>query len=108
MLSTAAQSWLVYIVAAIFVVGALVNLIGPAGVRASYLRWGYPAGFRFVTAALEAAAAALMLLPATRTIGLNVGIAIMLAAIATLIRAREPLHSIPAILLAGASGLALL
>ncbi|ARR56046.1 hypothetical protein HY78_22630 [Rhizorhabdus wittichii DC-6] len=91
------QAVLGYAVAFVMATGVAVNLAGPAGIRAAYARWGYPAGFRFVTALLEALSAILIPIEATRPWGLMLAAAIMLAAIATLVRAREHLHALPAI-----------
>lgn len=90
------RSGATYAIAAVFLVGALVNLIGPGAIRREYTHWGYPESFRFVTAALEAAALVLILLPATRLVGLALGAVIMLAAIGTLFRAGQFAHAIPA------------
>ena len=90
------QIWATYAIAAVFLAGTLVNLIGPAGIRRENAHWGYPESFRFVTAALEAAALVLILIPATRVVGLALGALIMLAAIGTLFRAGQFAHAIPA------------
>lgn len=103
--SAALQPWGAYAVAAIFLIGALVNLAAPGRIREDYARWGYPAWFRFVTAGLEAVACALILAPATRIAGLALGMAILLAAIATLVRARQYAHAVPALLFLILSGL---
>lgn len=75
---------------AVAMIGAgAVNFAGPAPVRASFRRWGYPAGFHRVTGGLEVAAGALLLIPATAAIGALASAAILLAALATLIRHRD-------------------
>ena len=104
----AVQAVLGYAVAFVMATGGVVNLAGPAGIRAAYARWGYPAGFRFVTASLEAFSAILVLVGATRSSGLLLAVAIMLAAIATLVRAREYLHALPAIAIGVAAVMALI
>jgi hypothetical protein len=86
-------TWLIIV---IFAAGAIVNLVAPGSIRDEYKRWGYPVGFRFVTAALEFAAAILMVIPSARSAGLILASLIMLAAIATLVRAKEFSHAIPA------------
>lgn len=103
----AVQAALEYAVAFVMAAGGGVNLAGPAGIRAAYARWGYPAGFRFVTAMLEALSATLVLIEETRPWGLMLAAAIMFAAIATLVRAREYLHALPAIAICVAAVIAL-
>lgn len=98
-----AYPWVFYVVTGVFALGAIINLIAPGSIREDYTRWGYPNGFRFVTAALEALAVVLILLPSTRLAGLALGGLIMLAAIATLVRTREYSHAIPAAIVLVAS-----
>lgn len=93
------QPWALYAVIAVFAIGAIVNLLAPGSIRSDYVRWGYPEGFRLVTAMLEASVVVLILLPSTRLSGLVLGGLIMLAAIATLVRAGEYRHMIPAAIL---------
>lgn len=66
-----------------------VNFAGPASVRASFVRWGYPAGFHRVTGGLEVATGLLLLIPMTSRIGAIGSAIILLAAVATLIRHRD-------------------
>lgn len=91
--------WGPYLVAAVFLVGTLVNLVAPGSIREQYAGWGYPRWFHFVTAGLEAVACALILIPSMRTAGLALGILIMLAAIGTLVRARQYPHILPAFMI---------
>lgn len=85
---------LALLLALFFLAGAVANLIGPAQIRADYARWGYPKGFRFVTAVLELTTAVLLALPAYRHLGLILGGLIMIAALITLLRHKEKRHAL--------------
>lgn len=91
------QIYLGYFVALVFATGVIINLVGPAGIRDAYTRWGYPPYFRFVTAAVEALALVLIMVESTRTAGLALAAMVMLAAITTLVRASETKHALPAL-----------
>lgn len=87
----AVMTWLL---AALFAVGAVVNAVGPSGIREDYARWGYPKGFRFITAVLELMVATLLLFSGARLAGALLGATIMAAAVATTVKHREPGRSI--------------
>lgn len=77
----------------VVMIGAgVVNFIGSRSVRGSFARWGYPAGFHRVTGVLEAAAGLLLLIPGTSRAGAMGSVAILLAAVMTLIRHRDWAH----------------
>jgi uncharacterized membrane protein YphA (DoxX/SURF4 family) len=84
-----------------------VNFAGPASVRESFARWGYPAGFHRVTGGLEIAAGLLLLIPATSRFGAIGSTIILLAAMATLIRHRDWGHLPGAVVLTAAASAAI-
>ncbi|TCQ99092.1 DoxX family protein [Neorhizobium sp. JUb45] len=84
-------SWLL---AAFFLVGALGNWAAPGHVREDYVRWGYPDWFHRLTGVLELIVAILLIAALSRAWGMALGAAIMVAAIATLLRHHEFRHAL--------------
>ena len=84
--------WLPIVLGIVMIGAGAVNLVGPESVRDSFARWGYPAGFHRVTGGLEVTAGALLLIPATSRAGAIGSVAILLAAVMTLIRHRDWKH----------------
>lgn len=91
---------LTWVVVAFFVIGGVVNWIAPKPIKKDYKRWGYPGWFHYVTAILELAIAGLLFLPEMKLWGSALGVAVMAAALGTLLIHREYKHAIaPAIAL---------
>jgi uncharacterized membrane protein YphA (DoxX/SURF4 family) len=84
--------WLPIVLGIMMIGAGAVNFVGTGSVRDSFARWGYPAGFHRVTGGLEVTAGALLLIPATSRAGAIGSVAILLAAVMTLIRHREWKH----------------
>ena len=99
-----AMAWLLAIA---FAGAGLLNAIGGAAVQAQFLRWGYPAWWNLMTAALEILSAALIVLPETRIWGLALGAMVLIAAMATVTWRREYRHLPPGVALTALVGIEL-
>jgi hypothetical protein len=99
-----AVAWLL---ALAFAGAGVFNAIGGAAVQAQFQRWGYPAWWNLVTAALEGLSAALIVFPETRIWGLSLGAMVLIAAIATVAWRREYRHLPPGLALAALTGVEL-
>lgn len=87
------------IVAVLFAVAGVVNVAGLGPVKRNFARWGYPTWFRLLCGVLELSSAALLAGQQTRVIGLTLAGAIMIGALFTLLRHREPFgHLAPALI----------
>ena len=99
-----AMAWLL----AVALAGAgIFNAIGGAAVQAEFIRWGYPAWWNLVTAALEMLGAALIIFPETRIWGLALAAMVLIAAIATVTWRREYIHLPPGVALVALIGIEL-
>jgi len=81
-----------WLLALAFTGAGIGNAAGGAAIQAQFQRWGYPAWWNFMTAALELLDAVLIVFPATRIFGLALGAMVMIAATATVIGRREYKH----------------
>ena len=86
-----------WILALAFTGAGIGNAAGGAAIQAQFQRWGYPAWWNFMTAALELLDAVLIVFPATRIFGLALGAMVMIAATATVIGRREYKHLPPCV-----------
>jgi hypothetical protein len=80
---------LTWALAAFFVVAFFINTFAVKLVGPDYRRWGYPDWFHFLSGGLDLAVALLLPWAATGLVGVALGCAIMVAAIATLMFHRE-------------------
>ncbi|WP_027199339.1 DoxX family protein [Paraburkholderia sprentiae] len=97
--SASLESILATIVAVLFAVAGVVNLAGLGAAKRDFARWGYPAWFQLLCGALELFSAALLPAQQTRVFGLTLAGTIMVGALFTLIRNREPFrHLAPALI----------
>jgi hypothetical protein len=85
----------VWLVVAAFLAAGLSNVIGKRATRESFVRWGYPSWWNWVTGGLELSTAILVSLPPARCAGLILGTTIMVAAMLTVMRHREFSHLVP-------------
>jgi hypothetical protein len=84
--------WL--LVVAFFGAG-LFNVVGTRATQDNFARWGYPRWWCRVTGSLEIVSAGLIILPASRLVGMTLGALIITAAIITVLRRQEFSHTVP-------------
>ena len=108
--TTVLNTVLVWLSAAAFLVGAMVNMSGHSKVRAGFVQLGFPFWWCWVTGALELLTAVLLVTAGGRYIGVALGACIMFAAVAAIVRIRNyrelppPMLFLLLLMLAGASG----
>ncbi|HEY4079440.1 MAG TPA: DoxX family protein [Burkholderiaceae bacterium] len=97
--SASVSSILAMILMVLFAVAGVVNLAGLGPVKRDFARWGYPTWFRWLCGALELSSAAFLVGQPTRVLGLALSGAVMIGALFTLLRNREPFrHLAPALI----------
>jgi hypothetical protein len=94
-----------WLLAVAFMSAGIGNAAGGAAIQAQFQRWGYPAWWNFVTAALEVFDAALIVFPETRIFGLALGAVVMIAATGTVIWRREFKHLLPCLVFVALVGI---
>ena len=85
----------IWLLVAGFFGAGLFNAIGAPGTKSDFARWGYPRSWNIVTGGLEMMSAVLIALPASRSLGLALGAAIIAAAVLTVLRHRDFSHLVP-------------
>ena len=97
--SASVDSILAMVLAALFAVAGVINLAGLGPVKRDFARWGYPTWLRLLCGALELSSAGLLLGQQTSLLGLAIAGVVMVGALFTLLRNREPfLHLAPALI----------
>lgn len=86
---------LAWLLAIFFLVGAFGNTFVSPEIAADYARWGYPAGFHYLTAIMELATAVMLIIKPLRLYGALLGSAVMAAAVATVVVHGEFSHAVP-------------
>jgi hypothetical protein len=85
----------IWLLAAGFLGAGLVNAIGIAGTQGDFVRWGYPRWWHILTGGLEIVSAVLIAFPVSRSVGLTLSAAIIVAAVLTVLRHRDFTHLVP-------------
>ena len=94
-----ADSILAMVLAALFAVAGAINLAGLGPVKRDFARWGYPTWVRLLCGALELSSAGFLLAQQTRLLGQALAGVVMIGALFTLVRNREPFrHLAPALI----------
>lgn len=84
-----------YVLSLAFGSAGIVQLAGLGGVRAAYLRMGYPARAFRLTGSLELLAACLLAVSSVRPLGVAVATAINFLAVVLLLKNRKYLFALP-------------
>ena len=90
---------LVGILGVFFLGDGVVSAIGPKPMRESFVKWGFPAWWHLVNAAVCLTTGVLLLIPGLQPFGLILGALECFAIFATLIRNNEAAHLPPSVIL---------
>jgi hypothetical protein len=85
----------IWLAAAAFGLGGVANATGLPKIRTSFTNLGFPGWWCWVTAVVEIVAALLLLVPASRFIGIALGGCVMAAAIVAILARRLYAHLLP-------------
>jgi len=77
------------IIAGAFLIAGIINLSGPAMVRAEFAKFGYPDWLRMTVAATEVLGSILLLMKGTQWLGASILLAVTLGVLLSLLRSRE-------------------
>ena len=93
------DSILAMVLTLLFAVAGVINLAGLGPVKRDFVRWGYPTWVRLLCGTLEISSAGFLIGQQTRLLGLALAGVVMIGALFTLLRNREPLrHLAPALM----------
>jgi len=96
---TSALALLPWTLAAVFAAAGIVHLAGPRWLRETYERWDYPLMFQLVVGVFDFAAAALIVVPEFRGLGILLAEAITFFSVVALLSHERYLGAVPAIAL---------
>ena len=78
-----------FIIAFAFLAAAIVNLIGPPGIRAEFTKWGYPGWFRVAVATIELIGSVLLVVSGAQWLGASILLVLTLGILASFARSKE-------------------
>jgi hypothetical protein len=85
----------VWLTVAAFFGAGVFNAVGTRATRASFVRWGYPGWWHWITGGLEIGSALLIALSLARAAGLALGAIVIVVASLTVLRHRDYGHLAP-------------
>jgi hypothetical protein len=93
------DSILATVLTLLFAVAGVINLAGLGPVKRDFARWRYPTWVRLLCGTLEISSAGFLIGQQTRLLGLALAGVVMIGALFTLLRNREPFrHLAPALI----------
>lgn len=88
--------------ALLFALAGVLQLTGPIRLRSAYAAWGYPRHLGWITGSLELTAAALLVMPATRPVGIALAALVNFTAVVLLLKNGAYLIALPGLIVAAA------